>query len=126
MGDVIKNTAHIYFDFNSAIVTNTTKSTIVKPVSVSEYANDKTKNKLSVYPNPSTGVFSLVFNTTNSEKGKLIITDITGKIVIQQDVDSKLGNNMLQINSNDFSSGAYFVSIQFEEKELHQKVIIQK
>lgn len=126
VGDVIKNTAHIYFDFNSAIVTNTTKSTIVEPESVNEYKQNAKKNTLFVYPNPSTGIFSLVFNANSLEKGKLIITDIAGKIVVQQDVESKNGNKVLQINSTDFSSGAYFVSIQFQEKELHQKVIIQK
>ncbi|MCB9231490.1 MAG: PKD domain-containing protein [Bacteroidia bacterium] len=32
-GDVIKNTAHIYFDFNPAVITNTTQHTICTPFS---------------------------------------------------------------------------------------------
>jgi len=48
VGNVIPNTANIYFDYNSPIATNTTNTTIV-----SNLANDSfALNNLKLFPNP--------------------------------------------------------------------------
>jgi hypothetical protein len=55
-GITIENTAHIYFDFNPAVVTNTTNNILVAHfprVNVKELD----LAQLLVYPNPSTDVF---------------------------------------------------------------------
>lgn len=49
-GTEIDNTAHIYFDINPAIVTNTAKSRIPKEVSIRKTEGNKSIN---VYPNPA-------------------------------------------------------------------------
>ena len=50
LGTSIKNTAHIYFDYNPAIVTNTTENLYVTPASISE--NSIKSAKVIFYPNP--------------------------------------------------------------------------
>ena len=51
IGDTLKNTANIYFDFNQAIVTNTVYTVIIKP-DVSAGSGNLTPIGLTVYPNP--------------------------------------------------------------------------
>ena len=50
IGDTLKNTAKIYFDFNQAIVTNTTTTVISKSPVVTD--NTITPIALATYPNP--------------------------------------------------------------------------
>jgi uncharacterized repeat protein (TIGR01451 family) len=54
VGDVIKNTAHIYFDFNEAVVTNTAYDSIIEP-SVASISVIQKEEQLVIYPNPSQG-----------------------------------------------------------------------
>jgi PKD repeat protein len=78
----ITNTAGIYFDFNPAVITNTTLHTIdyflsVKPIN---------KNSLvKVYPNPANHQCKLVFN--DNTKRNVTVADITGKIVFRSSID---------------------------------------
>ena len=54
----IKNTAHIYFDFNPAIVTNTTSNLMVSKLPGK--GNNASKGKLfNIYPNPFTRYFQV-------------------------------------------------------------------
>jgi uncharacterized repeat protein (TIGR01451 family) len=75
VGTQIENTAHIYFDFNPAIVTNTTVNNFVTTVGNTSL---KQPSNLKVYPNPSTGVF-MISATANIEVynliGDLVLTE---------------------------------------------------
>ncbi len=53
----IHNTAHIYFDFNPAIVTNTTENILVETLPFLGTKEQAHQPVLSVYPNPSNGNF---------------------------------------------------------------------
>jgi uncharacterized repeat protein (TIGR01451 family) len=72
----VKNTASIYFDFNDAIVTNTTTNTygLDTPLGVGILTN--TKNNFSLYPNPSADYISI--KTTNA--GTIKIMDLIGGV----------------------------------------------
>jgi hypothetical protein len=61
-GSTIENTASIYFDFNTPIVTNTAV-TNVGYLSV----NKSQKNDLVIYPNPSNGVFHILLSESVEE-----------------------------------------------------------
>ena len=47
--DVINNTAHIYFDFNPAITTNTVSSLVLQPDYTEEYEN----MSIVIWPQPA-------------------------------------------------------------------------
>ena len=50
IGDVLENTAEIYFDFNPPVITNTTSHVVDFSTGVSETSSDR----LDVFPNPTT------------------------------------------------------------------------
>lgn len=65
-----------------------------------EYNN----NSVSVYPNPSKGIFKI--DLTNDSK--LIIYDLLGKVLLKQDISSNLENT---IDLTNYATGVYFAKI---------------
>jgi len=71
---------------------------------------------IKLYPNPTTGCFTLSFKKNTGET-TVTIFDIIGKEVY---ASRKVNNQSLQLDINHFSNGVYFVRIQNNES---QKVI---
>ena len=80
VGDAIRNTAYIYFDFNLPVVTNTTETKVTLPDAVASPAR---QNNLSISPNPAGAVLRV-----NSEQllpaGRFEIRDALGKLRLEQ------------------------------------------
>jgi Secretion system C-terminal sorting domain len=74
----------------------------------------------AVYPNPTTGRFSINFNAPISN-ANITIVDATGKIVQQL----KGNNQRLDIDISSFNAGVYFVRIEENEKIIIQKIVKQ-
>ncbi len=104
-GSQISNTAYIYFDYNAPIITNTTENNFEFPVSVSSIASSE--NKYSVYPNPSTGIFTF--------KDAKAIQRVEVYNVMGQEIAVFAGDNTnkvsKQINLSNYSKGIYFAKI---------------
>ena len=98
-GTQIKNTGHIFFDYNSAIVTNTTLNTINTALSVSENHNELST---LIYPNPAQNQFTVEFGEEVS--GLLSVVDISGRVVKTISINK---TNSVFVNTDDFSSGLY-------------------
>lgn len=77
-GDEITNTAHIYFDFNPAVVTNTVKTSIGVSTVFEPARHDL---PLGIYPNPSTGNFTLVLPGDMEGAGRIEIFSGEGRVV---------------------------------------------
>lgn len=60
----------------------------------------------NIFPNPTNNEF-YVFSDKNSEKGIIVINDITGRVVLKKEFDFSL-NNKFELNGK---SGIYFVEI---------------
>jgi uncharacterized repeat protein (TIGR01451 family) len=94
-GTQIENTAHIYFDFNPAVVTNTTVNNFVTPVGNTSISENK---KLFVYPNPSTGIFTI------SAAANIEVYNIIGELILFE-------NSATSIDLTAASKGMYFVKL---------------
>lgn len=96
IGDFIDNTAHIFFDFNEAIITNTTTTTLVQTLSNS----DQELLELRLYPNPANDVLYL---QTQSKIDSITIYSLQGQNLI------KASNKEIDVSG--LSSGIYFVRV---------------
>lgn len=108
IGSVIQNTAYILFDFNAAIVTNTTSTTVVIPAIVLDapdiphYSNFQ--DVVLVYPNPTSGNFMIDLTKMNDAKNnKVIIYDQQGKVIKQ----IALNESTTSIDTDHLSNGIY-------------------
>jgi uncharacterized repeat protein (TIGR01451 family) len=99
LGSQISNTAYIYFDYNAPIITNTTANNFEFPVSVLSIVSSE--NSFSLFPNPSTGVFT--FKDTKN-LNTVEVYSILGEKILSQ-------TNQKTINLNGFSKGVYFARV---------------
>lgn len=117
IGDIIPNTANIYFDFNPAIITNTYTTEFIAPLSNQTFE----ANSFVVYPNPAKEeVFiSVRKNTSNIES--LSVTDILGKSIL----NSKVNSTSTRLDVSHFQKGIYFLKIKANESESIVKIMKQ-
>ncbi|MBK7666757.1 MAG: T9SS type A sorting domain-containing protein [Sphingobacteriaceae bacterium] len=109
-GAEIKNRAHIYFDYNSAITTNTTKNKIV----IAAFIGENEIKGLKLYPNPTTN------NLFISEKmNKVVVFDIMGREVGSY-------SNVNSINFENFESGMYIVEMHSADGKAAKAKIIKE
>jgi uncharacterized repeat protein (TIGR01451 family) len=109
----IENTAYIYFDFNPAIITNTTYN-INSLLNVSELQNDH----FHIYPNPTQNNLHI---ESKSSFNELILMDLNGKIILQQKSDFKGVLNLSAVEN-----GVYYLHLRNENSNSIQKIIINK
>ncbi len=106
IGDIINNTAYIYFDFNPAIVTNTFSTEFVTALGVEGFVN----SQFSAYPNPTKGIINIALKNNAAVIDMITVTDILGKKVQSNSVNS--ANTTVDLSN--LTKGLYFVKIQAE------------
>lgn len=119
-GDQILNTAGIYFDFNSPVITNTISTQILLPDFISKI-NDF---NFGVYPNPAKDQLSLTFNEkNNSEKISVQIINSVGEVVFSK--YDNLVKNKMDVNISKLASGLYIIKADINNKMSSNKFIKQ-
>nr|MBP6732298.1 T9SS type A sorting domain-containing protein [Chitinophagales bacterium] len=112
IGTEIKNTAHIYFDYNDAVVTNTVNSRIADPNSI---PGVNAGSPISVFaaPNPFTQSTQLtVAGVTGAYNFELF--DVSGKQLKQI---NNITSPRFEIDRDGISAGVYFYSITTINKQ---------
>ncbi len=118
VGDIIPNTAEIYFDNNPPIITNTFNTEFVQLLSNADF----NQNNVTMYPNPADD--NLLISNMGTEKiSEIIIYEISGKKVFDY---KKSFESQVNINVSNFARGIYLVEIISENKsKLTKKLIIK-
>lgn len=80
LGQTIKNTAFIYFDFNVPIITNTTMTTVALHVGTNDISKKNQESQLRISPNPSTGIVQI--QTGENLPGSLRVFNGIGSVVL--------------------------------------------
>jgi subtilisin-like proprotein convertase family protein len=122
IGDIIPNTAAIYFDTNPAVITNTFETEFVTQLSTPEY----TKNTVTLYPNPTKGILYLSVGNSylDFQELKLKIVNALGQVIDQ----IMVRNSNEEITTKNWGgSGLYFVQILNEQGEVLdiKKIILE-
>jgi len=117
LGTTIENTAHIYFDFNPAVVTNTTINEYVQTLGLTGEQSVAFK----IYPNPSNGTLTLQSSQQINSPCSITITDMLGKVVYQSKCNLDKGQLILE---TDLSNGSYLLSVSNEKVQLFQERLV--
>ncbi|WP_079240706.1 T9SS type A sorting domain-containing protein [Chryseobacterium indologenes] len=112
LGDSFSNTAKIYFDYNSPIVTNTYTTSVQNVLATAE--THKENQSISVYPNPAKDVLNI---RSKQEIIKAEIYDATGRIISSLSVT---GNS---ISVSELTKGNYILKAFTKENVIVQKFI---
>lgn len=107
----ITNTAHIYFDYNSAVVTNTSRVQVYK--STNGIPSDENSSTFNIAPNPVLN-FLTIKSSTNISGSSFTIFDILGVKIEEGKLDSEFENT---INVEKLSKGTYILEILSNENQ---------
>lgn len=108
-GETIENTAHIYFDFNPPITTNTTTTTLPTPAMAKQRTWDIPA--ISAFPNPTLGEVRLSIPYNPTKAGLLRLLDGKGRIVYTKPTTG----NASTIDISALPAGIYFIQWIIED-----------
>jgi hypothetical protein len=120
-GTVIKNKAHIFFDYNSAIITNETMHTIDATVdsdlsrgsavqvgqTIITGVSRKYNESVKIYPNPTTGIITMEMPTYGSNM-EMRVFSVIGVLHKSVSLNKSL---IQQVNLEGMQQGMYIYEI---------------
>ncbi|WP_333599222.1 DUF7619 domain-containing protein [Flavobacterium sp.] len=104
VGDIIPNTAAIYFDFNPAIVTNTFNTEFVAQLGLNEFEN----GDFIFYPNPVRDIVTVALKNDGSI-ANIAVYDVLGKLILNQKPNSGAASQTVDLST--ISKGVYLLEV---------------
>ena len=117
IGDIIPNTANIYFDYNPAIVTNMFNSEFVAALAISSF----NETNITMYPNPAKNQVTISLDNTNEIIANVNVIDMLGKQVIRL---NKVNEVTKSIDLTSLNTGIYFIEIETQTKLVVKRKLI--
>ena len=119
VGDIIPNTAQIYFDTNPAIVTNTFNTKFVTALG-NELFNE---SSIRLFPNPTNNLVQITITNSPETIDQITVYDVLGKNVMSI---SAINSSQITIDASTLAKGIYLVEITTEHhlKQI-KKLIVQ-
>jgi hypothetical protein len=97
-------------------------------IDVEEIAN-MSDDMISIYPNPAAetmNVFADISNTELTDDVVILLTDISGKVLLKEEINHQIFNKHVELNVNDISSGLYILKFSSGELHFQRKVLVQR
>jgi PA14 domain/Secretion system C-terminal sorting domain/Putative serine esterase (DUF676) len=93
-------------------------------VKQSRVANSVDDNSgVEVYPNPTNGKIKVGFSLSQDENVWINLYDNQGRSLQIRDFEGKSGKNLIELDLQDYPSGAYFIDLQSSQKREVEKVM---
>jgi len=88
--------------------------------------NDELKSEyqFSMFPNPTTGSFSISFNSYALSRAELRISSIAGELVYHKTIKTPNQNHIETVNINDLNTGIYIIELISDDLRISDKLII--
>jgi len=108
VGDSITSQAFIFFDFNSAVPTNVTRTDIIIPTGIKPVNNPVL---LNVHPNPVNSSLTIQINDPGQKNIALALYNVYGQKIRNINFEENSGNLIKTIDVSDLTSGIYFIKV---------------
>jgi hypothetical protein len=82
--------------------------------------------QVSAYPNPSSDLVNITFVQKAAGAGQLMIRDLTGKLIYQQEIQLAAGKNEIPVGTKDWDSGLYLYQINTPEGIVNRSLSVIK
>ena len=128
VGDIIPNTAHIFFDYNPAIVTNTYNTEFVQTLSNTTFTN----TTFLLFPNPASNYVQISMASSTEQLGSdyameqiksVVLYTVLGKRVIELNTINK---SQTTLNISSLAKGIYLIEVTSNSNtKIIKKLVIQ-
>ncbi|MEJ8802479.1 S8 family serine peptidase [Pontibacter sp. H249] len=108
---------------------NSCQSEISEEVAVTITSTAKehlTANGLQVYPNPSTGKFTVTFTVNKLEKVRLVLVNNVGQIVLEEIQSRAAGTHDQLLTAANLPTGVYFLQVHANGNVQTRKVVVKR
>lgn len=116
IGDLIENTAAIYFDYNFPIITNTASTVVEITSSINETLFPIS---FEAFPNPSNGQISV--KSTNQIQ-RIEVSDLQGHTLLEKENIHALSTRLTEVDN--LTPGIYFITVFTEMGSTTKKIIL--
>jgi hypothetical protein len=117
IGDIINNQAFIYFDYNSAVITNIATTVVTLQTGLNK--NETVENDMLIYPNPITSTCIIEVKNKTATEYSLKILDWTGREIMQM----KNNSGKFVVEKESLKAGIYFAKIKDGNNEFVKKLV---
>ena len=87
--------------------------------------NNFTSELVDIYPNPSDGEINLVINSYANDLYNISIVDVTGKLIYEESMNCKAGENAKVIQLAETQKGLYMMNIRKKDKVVSKKLFVK-
>lgn len=128
IGTQFRNSASIYFDYNTPVKTNETVNTIgiITPTNVEAIGLTGNNNTFTIFPNPAGNTCNAVIDAAFAGTAIISITDLGGRTLATKQITVQRGNQTVPMNMSQLTPGVYFVSFIRNGNTQTQKLVIMK
>lgn len=84
------------------------------------------QNFVQIYPNPTDGIVNANIQSKISQKVKIRIMDISGKLLIERYTSVSKGGNTLKLNLSDYPASSYIISFTDEDGKEHNVKVVKQ
>ncbi|MBD3583104.1 choice-of-anchor L domain-containing protein [Flavobacterium selenitireducens] len=118
-GDIIPNTAEIFFDSNLPITTNTFNTIFYDSLGEPDFD----KSDLVLYPNPARSHFTVKVSGGSDALGSIAVYDVVGKLISRFDARQR---PQADVDISAFAKGVYLVDITTQDgKRQVRKLVVE-
>ncbi len=125
----IFNTNGTYTVSLSADSAGCTVQSVTKTVTIQTcipgFEESELSKHVEMYPNPTTGLFTISFSDVGSRTGVVGIYDIRGALIVEEPV-SVAGNTQKTVNLSAVADGVYFVKVQLGDDVMMRKLTLSR
>jgi hypothetical protein len=118
VGDIVPNTASIFFDFNPPIITNTFDTEFIPLLSNPRFAT----GNFEMYPNPANATIQLSLYDANDTIKKVNVYDLLCKQIMSFTSDVSIQT----LDVSPLTSGMYMIEITTENNLTSVKKLVKK
>ena len=115
---VIENTAHIIFNYNRSISTNTVFNTVNNSIFTS-IENRNSNNELFIYPNPTHDKLTIIYPNPSHAKCELSIKNMLGEEVYAATTHTE----KTELSTSKFQRGVYVLEFNCVDKKQCKKLV---
>lgn len=83
------------------------------------------ENFINVSPNPAHDFIYVSFTMQSKEAANLIVTDLSGRMLLSNSVNTEIGLNKTQLDVRNLAKGLYIISLHTNGETVQKRVVIE-
>ena len=101
---------------------------VIEPIvnTNTDFTVKEINSDLNLFPNPTDGLTQVTYNSNITENVQLIVTDVNGKVLIDQQIKDFDGRYEQILDLSKYSEGVYFLNILQADQVHNEKIVLQK